>query len=76
MKLKCLDAEKRHSEQAATHLKKVLNMLVMPCCCGPTPFSGDKGEAWREELVETSSDPELGEEISLDLTERLEMKRD
>ena len=68
--------KEKHSEQAATHLKNVLNMLVIPCCWGPTPFSGDNGEAWREELLETSSEPELGEEMSLDLTERLEMKQD
>ena len=47
-------------------MKKVLNMLVIPCWC--TPFSGESGDAWREELLDTSSDPELGDEMSLDLT--------
>ena len=61
------------AHSTATHLKKVLNMLVMPCCW--TPFSGESGEDWRDELTDPVTEPgelvssEPGEptDISLDL---------
>ena len=71
-----LQMMKNTREHTTTHLKKVLNILVIPCCCwGETPFSGEVGrDEFRlftdGEVTEVWSEVRLlGElmDISLDL---------